>query len=261
MVQISATIATLFIIGVANIGMTKSSDLGRNEGIPLITAKFLRDTMPELENWRWPPGGHYLIAVRNTGKTPMKVTDIHLDAVSVVDGLKTQGDLKSTSIWYGEEIAKLSAQTQTLRDAGEPIWYKIRPASIDPGALGFVLIRTRRVPGHPVKIRVIDNKDTVYTAVVAPEEPMARIAYVGFGANCERITVFARKLAPADLTLHRVYIDEIDITAQKGVTSPAPAIHKTERRDCGCGQGKKGFLSDWRLRLEFQGRDSRRTHV
>ena len=214
MVQISATIATLFIIGVANIGMTKSSDLGRNEGIPLITAKFLRDTMPELENWRWPPGGHYLIAVRNTGKTPMEVTDIHLDAVSVVDGLKTQGDLKSTSIWYGEDIAKLSAQTQTLRDAGEPIWYKIRPASIDPGALGFVLIRTRRVPGHPVKISVIDNMDTAYTAVVAPEEPMARIAYVGFGANCERMTVFARKLAPDDLTLHRVYLDEIDITAQ-----------------------------------------------
>ncbi len=214
MVQILAAITAIVVMGVANIGMAYGDTSGRDENISLITAKFLRDTMPELENWRWPPGGHYLIAVRNTGKTPMEVTDIHLDAVSVVDGLKTQGDLKSTSIWYGEDIAKPSAQTQTLRDAGEPIWYKIRPASIDPGALGFVLIRTRRVPGHPVKISVIDNKDTAYTAVVAPEEPMARIAYVGFGANCERMTVFARKLTPDDLTLDRVYLDEVDITAQ-----------------------------------------------
>lgn len=214
MVQISATITILFIIGVANIGMTNSSDLARGGPIPLITAKFLRDTMPELENWRWPPGGHYLIAVRNTGKTPMELTDINLDAVSVVDGLKTQGDLKSTSIWYGEDMTAPSAQTQTMRDAGEPIWYKIRPASIDPGALGFVLIRTRRVPGHPVKISVIDNRDTAYTAVVAPEEPMARIAYAGFGESCERMTVFVRKLTPDDLTLDRVFLDEVDITAQ-----------------------------------------------
>ena len=214
MVQITATIATLFIIGVANIGMTNSSDLGRNGSIPLTTAKFLPDTMPELENWRWPPGGHYLIAIRNSGKTPMEVTDIRFDEVSVVDGLKAQGDLKSTSIWYGEDITNPSAQTQTLRDAGEPIWYKIRPASIDPGALGFVLIRTRLVPGHPVEVRVIDDKDTAYTAVVAPEEPRARIAHVGFGANCEQMTVFVRKLTPEDLTLDGVYLDEVDITAQ-----------------------------------------------
>ena len=213
-VKISVAVVAIAVMGVVNISMLYGDNSERRENISVITAQFIPDTMPEVENWRWPPGGHYLIVVRNTGKTPMEITDIILDEVSVVDGLKTQGDLKSSSIWYGEDIAKLSAQTQTLRDAGEPIWYKIRPASIDPGALGFVLIRTRRVPGHPVKISVIDNKDTAYTAVVAPEEPMARIAYVGFGANCERMTVFARKLTPDDLTLDRVYLDEVDITAQ-----------------------------------------------
>lgn len=214
MVQVSATLAVIVIMGVTNIGMAYGDTSVRDENISLITAKFLRDTMPELENWRWPPGGHYLIAIRNTGKTPMEVTDIHLDEVSVGDGLKTQGNLKSTSIWYGEDITKPSAQTQILRDAGEPIWYKIRPASVDPGALGFVLIRGRLVPSHPVEVSVIDDKDTAYTAVIAPEEPKARIAYVGFGASCERMTVFARKLTPEDLTFDRVYLDEVDVTAQ-----------------------------------------------
>ena len=142
MVQISVTIAAIVIMGFANIGMAYGGTSGRDENISLITAKFLQDTMPDMENWRWPPGGHYLIVVRNTGKTPMEVKDIRLDEVSVVDGLKTQGDLKAASIWHGEDIAKPSSQTRTLRNAGEPIWYKIRPASIDPGALGFVLIRT-----------------------------------------------------------------------------------------------------------------------
>ena len=214
MVRILAAITAIVVMGVVNIGTVDGSNLGRDDSISLITAKFLQDTMPDMKNWRWPPGGHYLIVVRNNGKTPMEVTDIRLDKVSVVDGLKTQGDLKATSIWHGEDIAKPSARTRTLRVAGEPIWYKIRPASIDPGALGFVLIRTRLVPSHPVEVSVIDDEGTAYTAVVTPEKPKARIAYVGFGASCEQMIIFARKLTPEDLTLDRVYLDEADVTAQ-----------------------------------------------
>ena len=214
MVQILTAITAITVMGVVNIGTVDGSNLGRDDSISLITAKFLQDTMPDMKNWRWPPGGHYLIVVRNTGKTPMEITDILLDEASVVDGLKTQGDLKAASIWHGEDIAKPSAQTRTLRDAGEPIWYKIRPASTDPGALGFVLIRGRIAPSHPVEVSVIDDEGTAYTAVVTPEEPKARIAYVGFGANCEQMIIFARKLTPEDLTLDRIYLDEVDVTAQ-----------------------------------------------
>ena len=214
MVQISAAVAAIVIMGVANIGTVYGSDSGRDEGITLITAQFIPDAMPEVENWRWPPGGHYLIAVRNIGKTPMEVADSLLDGVSVVDGLKTQGELKSTSIWHGEYLAEPSVPIQKLAEAGEPIWYKIRPASITPGGLGFVLIRTRLIPGHPVEVRITDNRGKACTALVRPEKPKARIAYVGFGANCEQMVVFARKLTPADLALDRVYLDEVDITAQ-----------------------------------------------
>ena len=37
---------------------------------------------------------------------------------------------------------------------------------------------------------------------------------MGFGANCDQMVIFARKLAPEDLTFDSVYLDEIDITAQ-----------------------------------------------
>ena len=214
MVQISATVAAIVIMGVANIGMTYGGNSDKSDSIFVVTAQFIPDTMPEVENWRWPPGGHYLIAVRNTGKTPMEVTDILLDDVSVVDGLKTQGELKSTSIWHGEDLAEPSVPTQKLVEVGEPIWYKIRPASITPGGLGFVLIRTRLILGHPVEVRITDNRGKACTALVTPEKPKARIAYVGFGANCDRMVVFTRKLTPADLALDRVYLDEVDITAQ-----------------------------------------------
>ena len=88
MVQILAAITAIVVMGVVNIGTVDGSNLGRDDSISLITAKFLQDTMPDMKNWRWPPGGHYLIVVRNTGKTPMEITDIRLDEVSVVDGLK-----------------------------------------------------------------------------------------------------------------------------------------------------------------------------
>lgn len=214
MVQISATIAAIVIMGVANIGMTYGGNSGKSDSISVVTAQFIPDTMPELENWRWPPGGHYLIAVRNTGRTPMEITDILLDGVSVVEGLKTRGELKSASIWHGDDLTEPSAPVQKLAEAGEPIWYKTRPASIAPGGLGFVLIRTRVVPCHPVKVKIVDNRGGACTALVPSEEPKARIAYVGFGANCDQIVVFARKLTTEDLTLDRVFLDEVDITAQ-----------------------------------------------
>ena len=214
MVQILAAITAIVVMGGVNIGTVDGSNLGRDGSISLITAKFLQDTMPDMKNWRWPPGGHYLIVVRNTGKTPMEVTDIRFDEVSVVEGLKMRGDLKAASVWHGEDLAKPSAPTRTLMDAGEPIWYKIRPASIVPGGLGFILIRGRLVPRHPVDVRVTDNRGKACTAVVMTEESKARIAYVGFGASCEQMVVFARKLTSEDLTFDRVYLDEVDITAQ-----------------------------------------------
>ena len=214
MVQISVAIATIVIMGAANIGMKNGSDSGRSKDISMVTAQFIPDTMPELREWRWPPGGHYLIVIRNTGKTPMEITDIVLDEVSVIDGLKTHGDLKATSIWHEEDLTHPSSPIRTLMDAGEPIWYKIRPTSVAPGGLGFVLIRTRLAPSHPVGIRITDNRGSTSAAVVKPENSKARIAYVSFGANCKQIVVFARKLTSDDLTLDRAYLDEVDITAQ-----------------------------------------------
>ena len=214
MVQISAAISAIVIMGVVNIGTVYCSNSVKSEDISVVTAQFMPDTMPEMEKWRWPPGGHYLIVIRNTGKTPMEVTDILLDEVSVVNRLTTHGDLKATSIWHKEDLTKPSAPTRTLMDAGEPIWYKIGPATVAPGGLGFVLIRTRLAPSHPVEVRIADNRGNVCTAVVKPQEPKVRIAYVGFGANCDQMVIFARKLAPADLTLDRVYLNEVDVTAQ-----------------------------------------------
>ena len=214
MVQISVTVAAIVIMGVANIGMTYGGNSGKSDSISVVTAQFIPDTMPEVENWRWPPGGHYLIAIRNTGKTPMVITDIRLDEVSVVDRLKTYGDLKSTSIWHGEDLAEPSTPIRKLAEAGEPIWYKIRPSSVLPDELGFVLMRTRVAPTQPIEVEIADDRGTTCTAVVKPEKPKARIAYVGFGANCDQIVVFVRKLTTEDLTLDRVFLDEVDITAQ-----------------------------------------------
>ena len=220
MVQIAAAIAAIVIVGAANIGMKYRGNSGRSKNISAVTVQFIPDTMPELREWRWPPGGHYLIVIRNTGKTPMEVTDILLDEVSVVNRLTTHGDLKATSIWHGEHLAEPSAPTQKLVEAGEPVWYKIRPTSIPSGELGFVLVRTRVVLTKPIEVEITDNRGSACTSVVKLQEPKVRIAYVGFGANCDQMTIFARKLTPEDLTFDSVYLDEIDITAQCRFASP-----------------------------------------
>ena len=59
MVQILAAITAIVVMGVVNIGTVDVSNLGRDDSISLITAKFLQDTMPDMKNWRWSPGGHY----------------------------------------------------------------------------------------------------------------------------------------------------------------------------------------------------------
>ena len=101
-------------------------------------------------------------------------------------------------------------------DAGEPIWYKIRPASIVSGGLGFVLIRTRLVPSHPVGIRITDNRGSTYVPLLLNQknskvqDSVCKFRCKLQADSCLRQETDARG---ANLSTS-VYLDEIDITAQ-----------------------------------------------
>lgn len=179
-----------------------------------LLASFVPDFMPGAENLRWSIGGHYLVIIRNMSDAPMKISDIKLNGASVAEGLKLEvlGGHKYYNIWHGEDLSNPSEPISTLTNAGEPLWYKITPSPIPPGELGQVLVKTRSVPAHPVKVSLVDNKGIIHETVAAPEESKLRLAFVGFGPNCDRLVIFVKKLLSEPLTLDKVYLDEVDVS-------------------------------------------------
>jgi len=188
-----------------------------SQEISLVRTEFIPDVLPGSDGLRWPLGGYYLLVVRNTGVTSVNINDITLNGASVVEGLKRQGNL--SSIWFGEDQSKASESVQKLVSAGEPIWYKIVPASIAAGELGFVLIKARSVPAEAVTVSITDTGGDVHTAAVTAEQSKIRVAYVGFGPKRDRLVVFVRKLTSEALTIGKVYFDEADITPQCNIVS------------------------------------------
>lgn len=182
-----------------------------------VAAQFVQDVMPEMENLRWPLGGQYLVVVRNRRETSVRIKDITLNGASVVKGLKREEHF--SNIWFGEDQSKPSETVQKLVNAGEPIWYKVSPNSIPAGRLGYILVKTRTVPDKTVEVGIADSQGDMYVTSVAPKQSKIRLAYVGFGPNCEKLVIFARKFVPEALTLDKVYLDEVDITKRCNIVS------------------------------------------
>jgi len=207
----------MVLLCIMSISAVCSGELSKNKGASLVLGKFTADFLPGMEELRWGLGGHYLLAVRNSGETALQIRNIELNGVSVPEHLKRENGF--SSIWFGDNVSNPSDPVEKLVGAGEPVWHKIMPATIPAGKLGFVLIKARSVPQKAVEVRLTDNRGGVHTVPVVPEQSSVRLAYVGFGPDCDRMVIFVRKLQPEKLTIDKVYLDETDITSRCEIKS------------------------------------------
>ena len=202
----------IVIVSVVGVCSISCAALAESESTALVTGQFIADYSPGMKDLRWPLGGHYLLAIRNSGEATLEIKDITLNGVSVPKSLRREGNF--ASIWFGDDVSNPSEPVQKLVSAGEPIWYKLAPATVPAGELGFVIVKTRVVPQKAVELGITDSAGHVHRTTITAQKDKIRLAYVGFGERRDRLVVFVRKLTGDPLTINKVYFDEDDITPQ-----------------------------------------------
>ena len=100
-----------------------------------------------------PSGGSVHVYLRNAGAQPVTIEDVLLEGVSLTQAIAITTERKFKKHLYASSIyfSKLPpAERQRLMDLGEPIWWRVDPKTLEPGAVAEVLVRLRRDPAKPV---------------------------------------------------------------------------------------------------------------
>ncbi|HSW44490.1 MAG TPA: immunoglobulin domain-containing protein [Phycisphaerae bacterium] len=142
-----------------------------------------------------PLGGSIHVFLRNNGSTSVTVQDVVFSGMSLAEVLSLHFQVvkrQPASVWLA---ALTSQELQMLLDAGEPVWYKIDPATIAPGGTGQVVVRLRQTPAVPsIGIDVVHSAGTTSTAVpVQLDQPT--IAGASFSSDLTKAYLYWRRVA------------------------------------------------------------------
>jgi hypothetical protein len=94
-------------------------------------------------------GGCVQLYLRNTTQQPVVIEDVLVEGISLTQAIaetqerKFKKHLRANSLYF----SKLSpAEKEKLIALGEPVWWRVDPKTLAPGAAGEVLIRLRKDP-------------------------------------------------------------------------------------------------------------------
>ncbi|HOX59837.1 MAG TPA: hypothetical protein P5205_13960 [Candidatus Paceibacterota bacterium] len=154
------------------------------------------------------PGANVKVFVKNTGASAEAITDVRLAGYSlktVIPKSATWGNASSIYFYW-------TTPPQAIMDAGEPVWYKVDPATaLPPGAVAQVVVRLRQVPTTPtVAVGVVATGNTVTTNITV-DANAPQLASVGFSADLTKVYLHWRRTegaAPAT-----VWMDGTNVTA------------------------------------------------
>lgn len=158
-------------------------------------------------------GGYLFAYFRNTGKTPATITDLEIQGIKMSVALQktddTVGDLRGASVL----IAKLPKEKiELLKDAGQPMWWKAEPTTIEPGAMGQIVVRLRREPKPAtVKVGIVTGAGTIPASVnVRLVQP--RFSSISFPPSLDAVYLYPKHPKPG-VKVSKVMIDDKDVTA------------------------------------------------
>lgn len=158
------------------------------------------------------------VYIKNTGTAPVTVQDVTFAGESLGEVMifsDQRNERKPCSIYFGTLSQE---RIDNLVSAGEPVWYKIDPATLAPGGVGQVMVRLRYVPEMAsVPIGIVHSAGVVTTAFsVQPDQP--RCAGVGFSPDLTKVYLYWRHPQPGTAPA-QLFMDGIDVTAASTIGS------------------------------------------
>lgn len=172
-----------------------------------------------------PLGGYLFGYFVNSTSEPLKVEDVLLQGVSLVEGLPpdtpyqgVRGDPKyATSIRFSklpkDQIDKLVA-------AGTPVWWKVEPMIIPPGGMGEVTIRLRRDPKVDeltIGVPLAAGKTAEMKLHAAKRQP--RFFSISFTPELDKAFVYLRHPGGKGVAPKSLRIDGKDVTGQARIVA------------------------------------------
>jgi len=141
-----------------------------------------------------PLGSSIHVFLHNTGSSSVTVQDVVFVGFSLKQVLALHYQVEKrqpASIWLADLT---SEQLQTLLDAGEPVWYKINPATITPGGTAQVVVRLRQAPQvSSLSIDTIHSEGTTSAVVpVQPDQPT--LAGASFSSDLTKAYLYWRRV-------------------------------------------------------------------
>jgi len=162
-----------------------------------------------------PLGGYLFVYYRNTGKDPIKVTDLTIEGVKLSEGLGVTETPEQPDDKFGASIrlSKLPAdKIALLESAGTPVWWKPEPKDVPAGGMGEVVVRLRRSPRiERIKVGIVTDRGVIQAVVPANQE-QPRFATISFTPGLDTIYLYARHPKGAGMKPHKLFLDGKDIT-------------------------------------------------
>lgn len=202
--------------------------------IEVLEASYRPDRMlPEYNflwntNYRWgdpPPtytaSGQLCVYLKNTGTSSVTISDVQLQGVSLKQAFgcytaqKYQSQLcYACSIHYPSSNPITSAQRQTLIDAGEPVWWRVTPATIPAGGTAEVYVRMRTRVLTSLSLTIVPSSgSSVPVSITVTDNDIPRIAGCALSPDSSQLYLYLRHMqfgkAPS-----QIVIDGVDVTAQ-----------------------------------------------
>ncbi len=160
-------------------------------------------------------GGNVHVYLKNTGASPVTITDVTLAdySLTTILALSTTAHNANSIYFYWDN------PPQDIIDAGLPVWFKGDPSTVPPGGVAQAVIRLRFPPTTPtVSVGVVTSGGTVNTTI--PIDAAApQLASVGFSQDRTKVYLHWRRGDGAAPT--SVLMDGVDMTAITSTVSDA----------------------------------------
>lgn len=168
-----------------------------------------------------PLGGYVFVHYKNTGKAPLKVTDLTVQGVKMSEALAKNWIPERLDQRYDTSLllSKLPKdQVDLVKDAGWPLWWMPEPLTVQPGACGEIRIRMKRDP-KPAELQIgIVTDQGVISTVVRRDSVQPRFASIGFSQDLRTAYLYSARVSPEAKPV-RVFVDGRDMTASSTISA------------------------------------------
>lgn len=206
--------------------MIPGLSFGASAAVELIDACFAPDVrFPDYDRfWEGSKqlGGFVHVFLRNSGDSALTIEDASLEGISLSEAIafSEQRKFRKHAFAASSYFSKLSQeQKDKLNAAGEPVWWKFEPQTLQPGECGELIIRLRRQPASATLNSSLNFKGFVkQSAPVTVGRVAPRFEAICFSFGRDTAYLYLTRAGSSTPPL-RITFDGADITADVSIPS------------------------------------------